>query len=459
MRDFGRSGGLQEATIDAVSDRSTGDCAETVPIGAGQWRRARLRLQVPFSLTGPDCRSCADRGQAAGIEAECPSAPEPPADAGGRSLEGSRMSFARQGLIIAVLAVLALGGWWAADRYSLLQATYDGEAAGRRGPGGPGGGPGMAAGLPVIAEPVAMRRDDIRLEAIGTGEALSGVTIYPAVAGEVTEVGFAAGQAVQKGDVLLRLDDEAERLAVELAKLEVKDAEVTLSRYRKAAPTGAVSAAEVDAARTSLDRGKLALEQAQIALRDRTLRAPFAGVVGTAEVDPGDRVTTATAITTLDDRSAIIVTFDVPEIHADHIRPGLGLRATPWSLNGRQFDGVVESVGSRIDPVSRTLPVRARVPNEGDALRPGMSFAIGIEIPGADYASVPEISVLWSREGAYVWRVGDAAALAAAENAARTRPAAASNGDRATAQAMAMLTSMPAAADVDVEFDLDDGCD
>src|SRR5690606_29339816 len=103
-------------------------------------------------------------------------------------------------------------------------------------------------GVPVIAEPVQATRADIRVQAVGTGEAATGVTIYPAVAGEVTEVGFTAGQKVAAGDVLLQLDAQAERLAVELARVAVKDAEVTLSRYSKAAPTGAVSATEVDAA-------------------------------------------------------------------------------------------------------------------------------------------------------------------------------------------------------------------
>ncbi len=337
------------------------------------------------------------------------------------------MSFARQGLVIAILAIVALGGWWAAEHFGLLQA-----AATRNGPGGgPGGGPdgrgpgaGLTGGVPVIAEPVRLQRDDVRIQAVGTGEALYGVTLYPAVAGEVVEIGFVTGQSVKKGDMLLRLDDEAERLAVEIAQLEARDAEVTLSRYRKAAPKGAVSAAEVDTARTALDRAKLRLEEAQVALRDRTLRAPFDGMIGTPEVDPGDRVTAATAIATLDARGTIVVTFDLPEIHAGKVRPGQELQVTPWSLPGRSFAGVVETLGSRIDPVSRTLKVRAHVANTEDLLRPGMSFAVALEIAGGERVSVPEIAVLWSRDGAFVWQVGPAPA----DPAGTARPAGAGAG-------------------------------
>jgi len=310
------------------------------------------------------------------------------------------MSLARQALIFAMLVVVALGGWWAAERADLLQA-----AAPATHPGSAGGWSGARqGGAPVIVEPVGLVNDRVRLQSVGTGQAGYGVTIHPAVAGEVAEVAFASGQRVARGDVLLRLDDEAERLAVSLAKVEVKEAENVLARYQKA-PSGAVSAIEVDAARTALDRTRLRLEEAEIALRYRAVRAPFDGVVGPSAVDPGDRVTTATAITTLDDRDTIIVSFDVAEVHADLIRPGDRLKVAPWSLRGSSFDGVVDSVGSRLDPVSRSLEMRARVANPEDLLRPGMSFAVTLDIAGHSYASVPELALLWSREGAYVWRV------------------------------------------------------
>ncbi|MBT5108991.1 MAG: efflux RND transporter periplasmic adaptor subunit, partial [Rhodospirillaceae bacterium] len=71
----------------------------------------------------------------------------------------------------------------------------------------------------------------------------------------------------------------------------------------------------------------------------------------------------------------------------------------------RRITGNVKAMGSRIDKASRTLRIRAGIPNADDSLRPGTSFAVEIAFTGRAYPSVPEVAVLWSRDGAYVWRV------------------------------------------------------
>lgn len=258
---------------------------------------------------------------------------------------------------------------------------------------------------PVIVAAVRYSSDAAIVEAVGTGEAVNTATLYPEAAGRVIAVHFVAGQHVEKGDPLLDLDRDEEKLAVDLARVSLKDAQQQLRRHEEAEPSGAVSSIEVDRVRTALQAARIRLAQAELALQRRTLVAPFAGVIGFSNVFVGDRITESTPIATLDDRSYLMVDFEVPETFAYGVELGGEVRATTWALPGETFVGAVESVGSRIDPTTRTLRVRAGLPNEQDRLRPGMSFTIRLTLQGERFPSVPSVAVQWDREGAYVWRI------------------------------------------------------
>lgn len=318
------------------------------------------------------------------------------------------MSILRQALVILVIAVLGYGLWNAQELGLLRMMGLDDTA-----PAGTGADAALSpeeAGVPVTVAAVEASRDDRVVESIGTGLAPKSVTVYPSVSGEVTDVTFEAGDAVEAGQVLVRLDDRREQLALDLALVAVKDARQRLARFERASETGAVSASEVDDARTALDRARLERDQAEVELTDRTVRAPFDGHVGIPRIEAGDRVGPDTVLTTLDDRSAILVDFDVPEAYLNRMAPGREVRAEPWGLPGETITGTVTALASRIDERNRSLRLRARLPNEDDRLRPGMSFAVFVDLPGPRIASVPEVSVQWGRDGAYLWRIADGTA-------------------------------------------------
>lgn len=281
------------------------------------------------------------------------------------------------------------------------QAT---EHGGQSGGGGANGG---ERALPVIAEYTSLMDEKTVVESVGTGKSALGVSIYPAVAGEVSDVLVRAGDKVSKGQVLVILTAERERLARNLAAVQVKDAEQLLARYEQARPLGAVAESEVDSARTALAEARIQLDQAEVDLADRTIMAPFDGIVGIPQIEAGDRVDSATVLLTLDNIDSILVDFEVAETRFDNVKPGQSLRVETWSLPGELFTGVVDAIGSRIDPESRTFSVRARVPNPNGRLLAGMSFAVYVDIEGKQYPSVPEISVLWGDGGTYVWRIED----------------------------------------------------
>lgn len=313
--------------------------------------------------------------------------------------------------MLALIALLAAGG---CDR---LENSLGVDAA-----------PAPAAGertVQVIARPVELTSNDRVFEAIGTGRARLSIEIYPAVAGEVTEVAFEAGLKVERGDVLVRLDADDERLAVRLAEVQLEDARNLLARYEQAVTDGAVPESEVDAARADVMAAEVALDQAKLALRDRSVRAPFTGHVGIPAVDPGDRIDTSTVVTGLDDRSVLHVDFEIPEALAsalvDASHAARSVRATTPAWPGREFEGTIGAAEARVDPDRRTLMVRASLVNADDALRPGMSFNTRWRIPGGTFPTVPEIALQWGPDGSFVWVVREGRAERVAANVVARR--------------------------------------
>lgn len=259
----------------------------------------------------------------------------------------------------------------------------------------------------VVVEPVQLSSERTRVEAVGTSRARQSVTLYPVSSGEVVAVNFEPGEYMEKDAVLVELDQRDEKLAVELAQLRLADAERLYQRYQRSAASGATLPTTLDAAKTELEATRIELGRASVALEDRTVRAPFSGYAGITDIDPGDRVQQTTAITTLDNRESLLVSFDVPELLVGRIQVGDRIAIATWNANTTAAEGEVIDLDSRIDPETRTFVARARVDNADDRLRPGMSFRVNLDLAGDTYPVLPEVSLQWGAEGSFVWSVVD----------------------------------------------------
>ena len=262
-----------------------------------------------------------------------------------------------------------------------------------------------ASTVPVTVAPSTHANDTVHLDMIGSGSARHSVVIFPAVAGEVAEVAFRTGQAVRAGQVLLRLVDRQQRLAADLAAAQVDAANALADRYEATRGSGAVPESVLDEARAALRGAKIELAQAQVAVADRVVYAPFSGIVGLSDIERGDRVTTDSALTTLDDRRVLLIDFELPEPYLARVALGHTISAVNPAYPARSFAGKVSEIDSRIDPLSRNVRMRAVVSNTADLLRPGMSFTVRLTMPGKTFVSVPELALQWGREGSFVWAV------------------------------------------------------
>lgn len=331
------------------------------------------------------------------------------------------MSIFKQLIGVAVAIGAALGIWAAmapaSFRAALEQAAAHVPGAGpsetvaqaqtggdsRRGRRGGAGGPSQ-----VIIAPVTDTVSNAVVQALGTGVAVKSITLFAQSGGPVREVLFRAGDRVKEGQTLVRLDDEEQKIAVDQVKIKLETARSQVERFERLAKTQAVTAVQLDEARNAVRALENELAAAELALSRKSVRAPFDGVAGLPQISVGDIITASTVIATLDDRSTLLVRFTAPERFAAQLSLGDELTATTAAFGDERFTGEIESIDSRIDPAARTLTVRARVPNDHDRLRPGMSFAVRIDIGGENRLTVPALAVQWDRQGAFVWKLDGA---------------------------------------------------
>jgi RND family efflux transporter MFP subunit len=305
-------------------------------------------------------------------------------------------------LVAALLILAVAGGGWlyffprskaGIDR-TATAATE--PAVGRRG--------GQALPLVVVRAASEAKIND-KLSAIGTGKAKSSVAVTPFTAGRLTDILVTSGTKVKAGDVIARLDSEAEIILVDKARVALSDAQTKLKRAESLRSSNTVSAVQLSEAALAVDNAALNVREAELALDRRAIKAPIGGIVGILPINAGNYVTISTTIATIDDRSDLLVDFWVPERFAPSITVDLPVTATSIARPGETFNGAISAIDNRVDPTSRTLHVQAKIMNPNDALREGMAFRMSVAFPGDTYPTVDPLAVQWGTDGAYVWRI------------------------------------------------------
>lgn len=330
------------------------------------------------------------------------------------------MSFWKQALISLIVLALAFFGWvrffpgsseilarWGMDwvPFATVERAPDQ-------PAGSGNGQRQRGSQQaVVAATVTEETINDRLSAIGTGRAKQTVAVTPYAAGRMTEMLVASGATVKAGDIIAKLDDEAERIAVDRARFALDDAIAKQERMQQLRTSNTATSVQVNEAALAVDNARLALRDAELALARRSIPAPISGVVGILPVAAGNYVSTSTEIARIDDRSSILVDFWVPERYASMVDVGMPLSAASVARPGEVYEGKISALDNRIDDQSRTLQVQALLENPNDRLRAGMSFQVTMEFPGDVYPAVDPLAVQWGSGGAYVWLVRDGKAV------------------------------------------------
>lgn len=322
---------------------------------------------------------------------------------------GSTEQLAKLGIALpqAEGAAPAAGSQGAGGQAGRSSGGQAAQAPQRPAGGGGFGGRGGARTPVVVTGPVTTGKINDNLTAIGDGAAVRSATIVSPASGTLEDLVVSPGDMIAADAIIGHLDSGTEEIAYERAELAKQDAEASLARLKELASASNATSVQVAAAELTAKNAGLELQNAELALKRRTISSPVAGRVGLFQVTPGNAVTAQTVVTTVEDTSAILVSFWVPERYAAAVTPGMSVTATAVALPGETIAGEVSAVDNRIDQASRTLKVEARIANENGHLRPGMSFSVSMSFPGETFPAVDPLAIQWSSEGAYLWKYLD----------------------------------------------------
>ena len=298
---------------------------------------------------------------------------------------------------IAATALLVLGGaglaWYAHHQRIAAEASRQGFRM-----------------PPPIVEvvPVAMGTVERTVEAVGTLRANESVTVKPEIAGRVVSIGFKEGEKIRKGATLVTLDDSvyAAEVAEKIANRKIS--ELAYNRSKLLVEKKAASIEVKDRAEAQLEADDAALQLARARLDKTRIVAPFDGVIGLRAVSVGDFVDTGQTLVNLVDLDMLKVDFRVGEIYLPDVMAGQNIAVRVDAFATEQFEGAVYAIEPEVDVNGRAVVIRARLPNQGNKLRPGLFSRVTLIVErNAQAMLVPEDAIVPEGDRHFVYRVVD----------------------------------------------------
>ena len=290
-------------------------------------------------------------------------------------------------IVILVLLVAAIAGYLYWQKHQQLAAK-------------PRTFPPMA----IAATEVIQEHWKPSLQSVGSLVATNGINVSTEVNGIVSEVIFTSGQPVEKGQILIKLDDSVDIAALDALRAERKLSEIKFTRAKDLLQKRVVSKSEYDEAEASFDAATARVKQQEAVIKRKVIRAPFAGLAGIRQVNLGQYVEAGNPIVSLQALDPIFVDYTLPERYLTRVQPGQVVNVKLDAIPGQTFSGEVSAVNSGVDTGTRTLKIRAILANTDGVMRPGM-FAEVQTITGEPQAvlSVPRTAISFNTYGNFIF--------------------------------------------------------
>ena len=261
------------------------------------------------------------------------------------------------------------------------------------------------------------------VSAVGTLVANESVMIRPEVAGRVAAIHFNEGQPIAAGALLVSLDAAEVRAQLEASRADERLALQRSERSTELFKKNFISQQALDDAREAWRKTTARRQEDEARVAKTELRAPFAGVIGLRQVSAGAYLRAGDDIARLDKIDAMKLDFRVPETYLGKIKREQPVRVRVDAWPDEPFQGRVYAVETSVDEKTRTVMLRARVPNPGTRLKPGMFARVSLELDSrADVVVVPEQAINPRGDKYFLFKVIDGKASLAEVKLGARRP-------------------------------------
>ncbi len=271
----------------------------------------------------------------------------------------------------------------------------------------------ISAGKAMVPPPTTVTSAKVQkgdwsptLTAVGSITPVEGATISAELPGVVSEIGFESGKPVKKGDLLVKLDISAEEAQLRSAQADAELAKAEFERAQNLSKGNVISKAEFDAAASKYAQAKAAVENMQSAINKKEIRAPFDGIAGIREVNPGQMVPVGQQLVTLQALDKVFVDFSLPQQDLNKLKVGLPVVLTTDAIEGRKFKGTLSAINSAVDPATRNVSLQATIDNADHALRAGMFARVEVLLPEIEPTLfIPNTAVAYAPFGNSVYLI------------------------------------------------------
>ena len=253
------------------------------------------------------------------------------------------------------------------------------------GPKGPGSAESQA--LPVTAFIIQPERIDNRIRTTGTVMANEEVELRSEVSGKIVQISFREGSRVAKGDLLIKINDDELQAQLKKFEAQLKLAQDVEHRRRQLFESKSISPEDYERTVVEMNAIEADIQLYRARIEKTEIRAPFDGVIGLRYVSEGSIVSTTTRIAQLQDVRRVKVDFSIPEKYAYTVRIGDPIT---FRRDGSDhvYRGSVYAIEPKIDPVTRTLLMRAIADNDDRQMKPGAFAEVDLVLSAVENALV-----------------------------------------------------------------------
>jgi len=252
---------------------------------------------------------------------------------------------------------------------------------------------------PATVSAVTVEADtwEQRLTAVGSLEAVQGVTVTAELNGKVVKIAFEPGTYVQAGDLLIQQDVSFETAQLRSDKATLALTKANFERSKELLAQKVTTQAAYDKALAEYRQAQAAIDNIRSTIAKKTIRAPFAGRLGIRLVNLGQILEGGQSIVSLQSLDPIFVNFFLPQEDVARIQKGFTVRISTDALPGDEIKGRITAISPQVDEATRNIRIQATVENLQERLRPGMYATVNVIMPDKDAVLViPTTAVLYA---------------------------------------------------------------